>query len=93
MNERELLQIRRTHAWDYFALHATQRISLFGKYIVIFVLFVSSSGFLVTRFSYRPMIDEISEIILCLIFLILTFIFYKIDYRNRSFIKLAENDL
>ncbi len=88
-----LLSKKRDHAWDYFSLHANQRISVFKTYIVIFALFITSSGFMIIRYPSSTLVDEILEIGLCIIFIFLSGIFYLLDCRNRRLIKMAEEAL
>lgn len=88
-----LLSKKRDHAWGYFSLHADQRISVFKMYLAIFALFITSSGFMVSRFPSATIAEEIIEIGMAMVFIFLTIIFYLLDKRNRCLIKMAEESL
>jgi hypothetical protein len=79
----------RKQAWDYFQLHANQRLAVFNFYIVIsgvastayFASFNSDSSL---RFA-RPALAAL----LCLI----AFVFWKLDQRTKTLVKNAERAL
>lgn len=81
------------HAWRYFELHATQRISLIRYYIIVLSLYVTSAGYLVTKFSLKSCTEEIGVIFFSVILVFLTIIFWFLDNRNRRLIQLAEKSL
>lgn len=51
-------------AWEYFELHANQRISLFRFYILIFSLYISTKGYLIMQFDKSSCSEEIIAIFL-----------------------------
>lgn len=81
------------HAWRYFELHATQRISLIRYYIIVLSLYVTGAGYLVAKFSLESCTEEIGVIFFSAIFIVLTIIFWFLDNRNRRLIHLAEKSL
>lgn len=84
------IELQRKHLWDYFELHANQRITLFRYYTIILALFVTSAGVVLIRYHQQPTLDEAVGIVLSIVFLILTLSFYLIDRRNRQLIHYAE---
>lgn len=81
------------HAWNYFQIHANQRISLFRFYIVFFSIYVTGAGFLLVRFPYNRIFDELSAITISIAFIIITIMFQLLDLRNRQLIHYAERAL
>jgi hypothetical protein len=79
----------RKQAWDYFTVHASQRISIFNFYIVLsslitttyFASFKSDTNWQVVRACLGGL--------LCLF----SFIFWKLDQRTKIFVKTAERAL
>jgi hypothetical protein len=71
------------YAWDYFALHSSQRMSTFNFFILISTIILS---------AYFVAIREIPvlSLILALILIIFSFVFWKWDIRTRQMIKNAE---
>jgi len=88
MREEEHSQLRK-QAWDYFTVHASQRMTIFNFYIVLssvvatsfFASFKSDSNLQ----SARPILAAL----LCFF----AFIFWKLDQRNKVLIKNAERAL
>jgi hypothetical protein len=88
MSERQESFLRK-QAWDYFSVHASQRMAIFNFYIVLssvtatsyFAAFKSDSNLQTTR----PMLAGL----LCFF----AFIFWKLDSRNKLLIKNAERAL
>ena len=76
------------YAWDYFRLHASQRLTTFHFYLVIST--VIGTGYLM---SLKGDIISPLGIILGLLLSFLSFIFWKLDIRNRQMIKNAEDSL
>jgi hypothetical protein len=79
----------RKQAWDYFQLHASQRMTIFNFYLL-------SSSLIATAYfaSFRPDSNlqgarPLLSALLCMI----AFIFWKLDQRTKLFIKNAENTL
>jgi hypothetical protein len=79
----------RKQAWDYFNIHASQRMTVFNFYLVL------SSLITTTYFaSFKEVVDitparPVLAIMLCLF----AFIFQKLDQRNKTLIKNAERAL
>ncbi len=85
MNEDEL----RKQAWDFFQMQASQRLTTFNFYIAISS--VISTGLAA---SFRPDINipYLSEV-LGFLLMVFSFVFFKLDERNRDLIKGAEDTL
>lgn len=79
----------RKQAWDYFSLHAGQRLTTFNFYIVISALL--STGLLTTfnKDYQSPLLGLLVGSFLPLF----SFVFYKLDERNRELIRGAEEAL
>lgn len=98
-NESELLnglplQLHRTHLWEYFELHANQRINLFRFYTLIVGLFITSSGFVLIRIpGSKDALDEVMVIVLSIVFINLTVVFQLLDRRNRQLIHYSEKKI
>jgi cytochrome c oxidase subunit IV len=81
----------RNHAWNYFSLHAQQRMSAFQFFITLetgligLALFVLQSQ---APLSLRYMLLMIGPLVV-----LLAFVFWKIDQRTRELIKRAEVSL
>ena len=87
MDEKERNQIR-DHAWKYFLLHADQRIKTFNFFLILCALI---SGALTT--ILKDANDIKVGIPLALLLTFLSFIFWKIDLRNKQLISHGENAL
>ena len=76
------------YVWNYFQLHASQRLITFNFYIVISTAI--ATGYMVTLG-----VSSISVLAILLGFTIslLSFIFWKLDVRNKQLIKNAEEAL
>jgi len=79
----------RKQAWDYFQLHASQRMTIFNFYLI-------SSSLIATCYFASFKVDSnlqgarpILSVLLCMI----AFVFWKLDQRTKFFIKNAENTL
>jgi hypothetical protein len=76
----------RKQAWDYFQMHSSQRLTTFNFYIVISSV-VATALFSTFQKDYKvPALG----ILLGLLLLTFSYIFWKIDLRNRQLIKGAE---
>jgi hypothetical protein len=82
-----------TYVEKYFQLHASQRIALFKLYTIFLTLYLTSSGFLLVRFSFPGFFAELSAIVLSISFLMITFVFHHLDTRNKHLIHLSEDAL
>lgn len=78
-------------AWNYFKLHANQRIVLFRFYVVFFSLFALVIGHLISEFHFASIYQEWIAIVLSLMFFLITIIFWCLDSRNRYLIHNAED--
>ena len=76
----------RNYIWNYFQLHASQRLTTFNFYIVISTLMMS--GFFVVIQSIPGL-----GLILGMITTLMSFVFWKLDVRNKQLIKNSENAL
>jgi hypothetical protein len=83
MNTQSLTELRQ-YAWNYFSLHADQRMKTFNFYIVLCGALVA--GMIATRHS------AIGAMLAYLIGFV-SFIFWKMDQRIRQLVKHGENAL
>ena len=81
------------HAWQYFELHAIQRISLIKYYIGLYSLYITASGYIVFHDPIVASGDKFIVTILSIFIILITFVFYLLDQRNRDLIHLAEDSL
>jgi hypothetical protein len=79
----------RKQAWDYFQLHASQRMTIFNFYLI-------SSSLIATSYFASFKVDSnlqgarpLLSVLLCVI----AFVFWKLDQRTKFLIKNAENAL
>lgn len=80
------IELARKHLWDYFHLHATQRLTTFNFYIVLSTLMIT--GLFTTfreNFDIFPVGPALGLLLVCL-----SFVFWKLDERNKGLIKHAE---
>lgn len=78
----------RQYVWDYFQLHATQRLKTFEFYIVIATVLLSGYVVSLKEDNLMPI-----GIALGILLTILSFVFWKLDVRNKQLIKNAEQAL
>jgi hypothetical protein len=79
----------RSYAWQYFSLHASQRISMFNFFLVL-------TGFLGAGLATCIQgggILRAAGVALGLFLTIVAFVFYKLDQRTSFFVKHAEGAL
>jgi hypothetical protein len=88
-----LLPLLYKHAWNYFKLHANQRIVLFRLYIIFISLFTYGVSFLLVHLPEKKPLYECAGFILSTAFIILTVIFHFLDHRNRKLIHFSEDAL
>jgi len=86
--EEKHINDQRQYVWNYFQLHASQRLTTFNFYIVISTLI--TTGYLAT-INVNGI--TIIAILLGFILSLLSFIFWKLDVRNKQMIKNAEEAL
>lgn len=85
LEESEFLHI----LWEYFSLHASQRIQMLNFYIIL-------ETFLLTAWLTLLQIDEkfnVPRIIIGVAIIIFSIVFYALDIRTKSMIKLCEESL
>jgi hypothetical protein len=86
-DEREQYEHMQEYVWKYFQVHASQRLTTFNFYLVV-------SAVLVT--GYFTVIKEDKfcfGLVLGLLLTFVSFIFYKLDRRNRDLVRHAERAL
>lgn len=76
----------RKQAWDYFATHASQRMTIFNFYIALSSI-VATSYF--STFKTDSNLQDARLILACLLWF-LALIFWRLDGRNKFLIKNAE---
>ena len=79
----------RTHSWQYFELHANQRMSVFNFYLIFVGLL---TGGLAKVFEKDFALPELGMVFGFLLFLV-SVVFWRMDNRTSSLIKYAENAL
>ena len=86
--EGQQISDQRQYVWNYFQFHASQRLITFNFYIVISTAI--AAGYIVTvgMNSIRML-----AILLGFIISLLSFLFWKLDVRNKQMIKNAEEAL
>ena len=85
MNEADL----RKQAWDFFQMQATQRLTTFNFYIALSSLI---SGGLAANLKAQDSMISVG-VLLGLLLALFSFVFWKLDQRNRDLIKSAEDVL
>jgi len=83
------LQTHRDYVWEYFKVHAQQRMSLFNFFVVFSSL---ATTCLVATFQEKTRAPTVGMAIGVLL-IIISFTFWKLDERVRFLIKHAENAL
>ncbi len=79
----------RQQAWDFFELQAEQRLTTFNFYIALSSLL---SGGLAASFTTEVSLPYLG-LLLGFLLVLLSFVFWKLDCRNRDLIKGAEEAL
>lgn len=76
-----------SHAWEHFSYHANQRLVTFRFYLITVAIFFS--GYL------KFMSDNNTEIamIVAILGFILSYIFLRLDFRNKDLVKVSEEAL
>jgi len=88
MNKPSMID-QRKYVWDYFTVHASQRLTTFNFYLVISILLVTGICTTFKSDLYNPHIGFALAFTLSF----LSFIFWKLDERNREVIGIAEQAL
>ena len=81
----------RNHCWNYFALHAQQRMSAFQFFITLETALIGA-GFFVLQ-AQSQFSNSYWPIMIGPMITVLAFVFWKIDQRTRDLIKTAEISL
>ena len=79
----------RKYAWDYFHLHSTQRLATFNFYITIAIAILAGISTVLQPTINLPYI----AIVLGAALALLSFVFWKLDQRNKMLIGVAETAL
>lgn len=79
----------RKQAWDYFATHASQRMSIFNFYIALSSVTATTYAAAWRSESNLESARGLLAFLLCLF----AFVFWKLDQRNKALIKNAERAL
>jgi hypothetical protein len=88
---KEFLPLVREHSWNYFALHAQQRISVFQYFITIESALITAA---LVSIQYKKELNNPSwALVLGPMIIVFSFVFWKIDQRTRDLISNAENSL
>lgn len=88
-----MVTISHDHAWNYFELHANQRIALFRFYILFFTIYSSGAGFMLIHFNDRGILPEVAAITFSITFLLITSVFKALDERNVQLISYTQSAL
>lgn len=78
-----------TYGWNYFQLHATQRMSLFNFYIILASLLTTG----IVTASQEKFKNEFVPVFLSLMLTVLSFVFWKLDCRVKFLLKHIEDVL
>lgn len=89
MNEGWTLKDHRDYAWEYFKVHAQQRMSLFNFFVVFSTLVIAGIASTFQGLLQAPWVGTGLGGLLMLI----SFVFWKLDQRVRFLIKHAESAL
>jgi hypothetical protein len=87
--EEDLLAKLRDHAWDYFELHAEQRLKTFHFYILLETGLVAAM--LVAARMGTP--EPRFLVIVGIAMIFFSFVFWKLDFRTKGMIKMSEEAL
>ncbi|HFL2715805.1 TPA: hypothetical protein ACGWTM_002993 [Legionella pneumophila] len=79
--------------FKHFELHATQRINLFRFYIGFIVLYLYGIGYISIHLNKTDIYDEGAALIISVLFIFITFIFKKLDKRNRDILDNSRKSL
>ena len=86
--ERPTTKDLRDYAWDYFSLHAEQRLKTFHFFILISA-FIFTSCAAITRFIESSMLLALPMFAIS----ILAFVFWELDKRNKQLVRVGEESL
>jgi hypothetical protein len=77
----------RNYAWQYFTTHAEQRLKTFHFYIIIMTLLIGAM-FTLLKLEYTIML-----VVMAILMSFFSFVFWKLDERNRELINNAQRTL
>ena len=84
----DYIHTTREHCWNYFALHAQQRISVFQYFITIETALITAA---IIAIQYKTDLNNPKwAIILGPLIMLFSFVFWKIDQRTKDLIKKSE---
>lgn len=92
MDEKWTLREQREYAWNYFELHAKQRMSLFNYFVLIAALLTAGLAGSFSKNGSSLLISIIS-LLLAISLVVISFVFWKLEQRVRQLIKHAEEAL
>ena len=75
--------------WNYFSMHANQRMQLFNFYIII-ECFLLGGYFTVTQFINN---HGLYRIIICILVIMFSIVFFLLDFRTKTMIKIVEKSI
>jgi hypothetical protein len=75
----------RSYAWEWFKLHATQRMTVFNFFLLIAAAILTGLLTTIEKGQYY------SSLSLCVIAVVTIFFFSRLDRRNAQLVKLAES--
>ena len=84
-----VLKELRAHAWDYFELHADQRLRAFHFYILLETGLVAGLLLASRGAASTPAV----VVIVGLLMILFSFVFWKLDFRTKGMIKVSEEAL
>ncbi|WP_193367894.1 hypothetical protein [Pelagibius marinus] len=76
--------VARDLAWKWFEYHAGQRLAVF-RFFLLVIAFISA-GYVSSLLAKEHLVSGI----LALVLLVSTFLFYRLDRRNRALVKISE---
>jgi hypothetical protein len=92
MDEKWTLREQREYAWNYFELHARQRMSVFNYFVLIAALLTAGLAGSFSK-SGSSLLISIISLLLAISLVVISFVFWKLDQRVRQLIKHAEEAL
>ncbi len=92
MDEKWTLREQREYAWNYFELHARQRMSVFNYFVLIAALLTAGLAGSFSKNGSSLLISIIS-LLLAISLVVISFVFWKLEQRVRQLIKHSEEAL
>jgi len=75
--------------WNYFSLHANQRVQVFNFFIII-ECFLIGGFFTVSQLASE---NKFYKIVICCLVVLFSFIFFLLDIRTKNIIKIVEKSI